>query len=297
VHPDDLLIVHPYYVAPMWQYYAPRVTPDPLPQPVTFNVLGEGDCLKEAVPVECYRKRYEKDFDDQARGHKRMLMLIAPDHARTIDPPKEGDRFGVLGLRFQYAKEQRTWPCGDTNDGLIGVEVMCASFPSFYRQSGPAAIPQPRVELAAMFGGELGLRGYTIDAAGGKLRPGGTLPITLYWAAQAPPTRDYTMFLHLCQDCDVPPAAQFDRPPLDGQFPAGQTSTWLVGDPVHDERAIPLVGPDGRPLAPGRYTLLLGVYPAGLAAPQLADRLPVASADAEVRGGTRLVLGEVTIGP
>jgi hypothetical protein len=317
VHPDDLLIVHPYYVAPMWQYYAPRVTPDPLPQPVTFNVLSEGDCLKQELPVECYRRRYEKDFDDAARGHKRMLMLIAPDHARTIDPPKtvaelteewrqagqhgdpptQPDRFGVLGLRFQYANQQRTWPCGDTSDALIGVEAMCASFPSFYRQSGPASIPQPRVKLAAVFGGELGLRGYTIDAAGGQLRPGGTLPITLYWAAQAPPTHDYTMFLHLCQDCDVPPAAQFDRPPLDGQFPAGQTSTWRVGDPVHDERAIPLVGPDGSPLAPGRYTLLLGVYPAGLAAPQLSDRLPVTSANAEVRGGTRLVLGEVTIGP
>jgi mannosyltransferase len=323
-HPDDLLIVHPYYVQPMLAYYAPRVTPDPLPQITTFDVLGQGHCLAEAqkdptkIPLECYRRVYEQDFNQVAAGHKRMLMLLAPDHARTIDPPKTlhelteewqkqpaatrgdaptgPDRYGLLGLRFQYA--QRTWPCGDTNDALIGVEVMCASFPSFYRQAGVGSIPQPQVRLAAVFGGELGLRGYTISPAAGALRPGGTLPITLYWAATVDhPTRDYTMFLHLCRDCDVPPLAQFDRPPLDGFAPAGRTSTWRLGDPVHDERAIPLIDPDGRPLAPGRYTLLLGVYPAGLAAPQLTDRLPVSSAAAEVRGGTRLVLGEVTIGP
>jgi hypothetical protein len=320
-HPDDLVIVHPYYVVPMWSYYAPRVTPDPLPQPITFDLLGQGYCRDVARDdqqrlVECYRKDYEAVFDQRAQGHKRMLMLIAPDHARTIDPPKtlaelteewqalpektrgtsptKPDQFGVLGLRFQYASKQRTWPCGDTGDALIGVEVMCASFPSFYRRTGPQSIPQPQVKLTATFGGELGLRGYTISPAGGALRPGGTLPITLYWAALKRPTRDYTMFLHLCRDCDQPPLAQLDRPPLDGQFRAGQTTTWKIGDPVHDERAIPLVGPDGQPLAPGRYTLLLGVYPAGQ--PQLDARLPAASPDATVRGGTRLVLAEVTIG-
>jgi mannosyltransferase len=322
-HPDDLLIVHPYYVQPMWAYYAPRVTPDPLPQITTYNVLGQGHCLAEAqkdpskIPLECYRRVYEQDFNQDAAGHKRMLMLLAPDHARTIDPPKtvaeliedwkklppetrgdaptQPDRYGLLGLRFQYS--QRTWPCGDTNDALIGVEVMCASFPSFYRQTGPDSIPQPQVKLVAEFGGELGLRGYTISPAGGALRPGGTLPITLYWAATVDhPMRDYTMFLHLCRDCAMPPLAQFDRPPLDGFYPAGQTSTWRLGDPVHDERAIPLIDPNGNPLAPGRYTLLLGIYPAGLAAPQLTDRLQVSSATGEVRGGTRLVLGEVIIG-
>jgi len=324
VHPDDLLIVHPYYVQPMWDYYAPRVTPDPLPRITAFDLLGQGYCRDVAQDdqkklVECYRKDYEAAFDQAAKGRKRMLMLLAPDHARTIDPPKtvaelieewktlppdmrgdvptQPDKYGVLGLRFQFASDQRTWPCGDTNDALIGVEVMCASFPSFYQQIGPDAIPQPQLKLAAVFGGELGLRGYTISPAGGALRPGGTLPITLYWAATVDhPTRDYTMFLHLCRDCDLPPLAQFDRPPLDGFYPAGQTSTWRLGDPVHDERAIPLIDPNGDPLAPGRYTLLLGAYPAGLAAPQLTDRLPVSSAAAEVRGGTRLVLGEVSIG-
>jgi len=97
------------------------------------------------------------------------------------------------------------------------------------------------------------------------------------------------MFLHLCRDCEMPPLAQFDRPPLDGYPPAGRTTTWIVGDPVHDERALALPAD----LPPGRYTLLLGVYPES--DPSEGARLAVSSTDAPVLGGTRLVLGEVTI--
>jgi hypothetical protein len=309
VHPDDLVIVQPYYVMPMWAYYAPRLTPDPLPQPAIFTNFGEGDCAvvyadRPAEIPKCYQRRYEQDFNQRAAGKKRMLMLIAPEHASTVDPPKtleqlraeaaaagqpapgQPDRYGWLGLRFQFAGDQRTWPCGGSGDAYIGVEVMCASFPEFY-QTGD--IPRPATELGAIFGGELGLRGYTVAPAGGALRPGGTLPITLYWQAAAPPTRDYTMFLHLCRDCASPPPAQADQRPLEGYPPAGHTSTWRVGDPVHDERTIALP-PD---LPPGRYTLLLGVYPFG--EPTEAARLAVAS-DAPVLGGTRLVLGEVEVG-
>ena len=309
VHPDDLVIVQPYYVMPMWQYYAPRVTPDPLPQPAIFTNFGEGDCavvyaVRPSEIPKCYQRRYEKDFNQRAYGKQRMLMLIAPEHARTVDPPKtleqlraeaaaagqpapqQPDRYGWLGLRFQFANDQHTWPCGGSGDAYIGVEVMCASFPETYRSG---QIPQPSIPLEATFGGELGLRGYTISAAGGTLRPGGTLPITLYWAATRQPTRDYTMFLHLCRDCSAPPLAQADGQPLDGYFPAGKTTTWRVGDPVHDERAIPLP----RDLPPGRYTLLLGVYPAG--EPSEGARLPIASS-AQVLSGARLVLGEVEIG-
>jgi hypothetical protein len=306
-HPDDLIILHPYYAQPMWDYYAPRVTPDPLPRVVAFDLLGQGYCRDVAQDdsrrlVECYRRNYEEAFDRAAYGRKRMLMLLAPDHARTIDPPKsveelraEGydvtqpDRYGFLGLRFQFASDQRTWPCGGTGDALIGVEVMCASFPSFYRQTGAASIPQPAVPLEATFGGELRLRGYSLDLLGNAVRPGGSLPVTLYWEAARPPARNYRMFLHLCHDCTIPPLANHDGYPLGGYPPAGQTTTWRVGDPVHDERSVLLPGT----LDPGRYTLLLGVYPEG--DPSEGARLPVAG-DAPVLGGTRLVLGEVVVG-
>jgi hypothetical protein len=99
------------------------------------------------------------------------------------------------------------------------------------------------------------------------------------------------MFLHLCRDCASPPlASDDDSPPLRGYAPAGKTTTWRIGDPVHDERTLALPAD----LTLGRYTLLLGVYPAG--DPSEQARLAVQSG-APVLGGTRLVLGEIEIGP
>jgi hypothetical protein len=287
--PDDLVIVHPYYVLPMYDYYAPRVTLDPLPRPVTFPIFAEGDRGGAHGPtreelLEFVRRRYEPFFGQQAQGAKRALLLIAPEHARTVDPPPTpGDEFGWLGLRFQYP--QRTWPCGGVT--FVGVALMCQSFPETF---GAGAAPQPVTPLPALFGGELRLRGYTLVPHGGALRPGGALPLTLFWEAAAPPTRRYHMFLHLCRACDSPPPAGADGPPLFGYPPAGDTTTWRVGDPVHDERALRL--PPGLP--PGRYTLLLGVYPAG--DPAIAARLPVAT-DGRTLPAGRLVLGEVQVGP
>ncbi len=315
-HPDDLVIVHPYYVSPLWDYYAVRVTPDPLPQPVIFPVFAAGDCAKSnpdpVQALECIRRKYnEPFFNAQAYGKKRALLLIAPDHAKTVDPPKtlaqllaeysltqhkpgdqpptQDDKYGWAGLRFQYSSDQRTWPCG--GNAYIGVEVMCQSYPSTFNAGGRGKVPQPATLLDATFGGELHLRGYSLDLFGGLARPGGSLPVTLYWDAAASPTHDYQMFLHLCRDCALPPLASDDNsPPLHGYAPAGLTTTWQVGDPVHDERTVALPAD----LPPGRYTLLLGVYPMGN--PSEQARLLVASA-ARVLGGTRLVLGEVIVIP
>jgi mannosyltransferase len=302
--PDDLLILHPYYVRPLWDYYAPRVTADPLPQPVTFPIFGEGylDTPASREQARDFAAReYEPFFDSVAQGRARALMLLAPDHARMVDPPltleelqakarregwaalpTEADEYGLLGLRFHYP--QRSWPCG--GDGFVGVRLMCQSFPELFGEGRP---PGPQLPLAATFGGELALRGYTLKptTADGSFRPGGGLAVTLFWEAAAPPRADYTVFLHLCQDCGLPPLASDDAPPLLGYPPAGRTSTWIVGDPVHDERLLRLPAD----LPPGRYTLLAGVYPLGN--PAIEARLPVLGAGARPDG--RLPLAEVEI--
>ncbi len=289
VHPDDLVLLHPHYVEPMYAYYAPRVTPDPLPQPITFPVFAEGDVCGIVNPtrqqtLECIRRRFEPFFNQQATGRKRALLLIAPDHARTVDPPPLPiDRFGWVGLRFQYP--QRTWPCGGSD--FVGVLLMCQSFPETFNAGGPGAIPQPDTALNATFGGELRLRGLTLALHGGAARAGGSLPVTLYWEAVAPPTHDYRIFLHLCRDCDVSPVANDDGPPLGGYAPAGMTTTWRIGDPVHDERSLPLP----QTLPPGRYTLVLGVY-SGDGTP--ASRLPIVTR-APTLSNNRLVLGSVDV--
>jgi hypothetical protein len=303
-HPDDLVLLHPYYVQPLWDYYAPRVSADPLPAPVSFPIFGEGYLDSPATREqarEFVRREYEPFFDQVAQGRARALLLIAPEHARTVDPPKTldelmaetqaagaadlpgaPDEFGWLGLRFQFP--QRSWPCG--GDGFVGVRLMCQSFPELY---GQGRAPTPQSPLSASFGGALRLDGYTLKPTtlDGSFRRGGGLPITLFWQALAPAHDDYSMFLHLCQDCEQPPVASDDAPPLMGHAPAGQTHTWLVGDPLHDERLLRLPAE----LAPGRYRLLLGVYPLGN--PSITARLPVEGAKVLANG--RLVLAEVEV--
>lgn len=284
VHPDDLVILHPYYVAPLYAYYAPRVTPDPLPEPTIFWIFAEGYRRDFA---EYVRKRYEPDFQRAAQGKKRMFLLIAPDHARTVDPPinPPQDTYGWVGLRFQYP--QHTWPCGGSGAALIGVAIMCQSFPEYATFGSGGTIPQPTIARNATFANQLRLRGYSLDLAGGKARPGGTLPITLYWEAITQPTNDYSIFLHLCRDCTSPPLANDDGPPLGGYGDAGHTTTWQIHDPVHDERTLKLPAT----LAPGTYTLILGVYPIGNPSPtaRLAINAP------QTLDTNRLILGEITI--
>ena len=285
VVPDDLVIVHPYYVMPLYDYYAPRVTPDPLPQPISFPIFAEGDrggLEDDAALRDFIRKRYDPFYREQAQDRRRVLLLIAPDHAATIDPPPTAaDRYGWLGLRFAYP--QRTWPCGGAT--FVGVEIMCQSYPEVF---GSGVIPQPATPLIANFGSELQLRGISITPHGTTLRAGGTLPITLYWQATAPPGHDYRMFLHLCRECDTPPLANNDSPPLFGYGDAGRTTTWRIADPVHDERAL-LLPAD---LAPGTYSLLLGVY-------TVEDgelrRLPITSTTPSMPDN-RLVIAQVEIG-
>ena len=309
-HPDDLIIIHPYYTLPLWQYYAPRVTANPMPEPTVFDVFGEGLCVErnqgnpEAIR-QCYRRTYDQPFNRFANGKKRALLLIAPDHAATIDPPKslddlrretppgqelptKPDQYGWVGLRFLYA--QRFWACGTQT--FLGIKTMCLSFPETFEAAAgvQTAPPAPTVPLEATFGNEILLRGYSIDLFGGVTRPGGTLPITLYWQSLVNPSKNYSVFLHLCQQCDQPPLASVDEAPLHGYPPAGLTSTWR-GYPVHDERSLHLPAT----LAPGRYTLILGLRPADEDSADQSLRLPITTTQAQVVGSTRLVLGEVVI--
>jgi hypothetical protein len=122
-----------------------------------------------------------------------------------------------------------------------------------------------RVSLAQMspvearLGETIRLRGYRL---GGMPQPGGTLALTLYWEALAPPDGDYTVFAHLVGAADTI-LGQKDRPPQDGAAP---TSTWVWGQVLADHYQIP-VHPDA-PLGPA--WLMVGMYD-----PLSGERLPV----------------------
>jgi hypothetical protein len=101
--------------------------------------------------------------------------------------------------------------------------------------SGDVDVPQEaRLEVPAVFGDAIGLRGVHLA------REDGQLIVRTWWQATAAPDSDYTALVHLYDDTGAL-LATADAPPLKGGFP---TSLWEEGDLVeeahhfaNDERA------------------------------------------------------------
>jgi len=104
--------------------------------------------------------------------------------------------------------------------------------------------------IGARLGGSITLVGADLSSA--RVMAGDTVTVTLVWQAEAEVAHDYTVFVHL-MDAGGQPAAQADAPPLDGAYP---TSWWLPGDVVRDPHRLAIPAD----LAPGVYTLLVGMY-------------------------------------
>ncbi len=129
----------------------------------------------------------------------------------------------------------------------------------FGRKLPPGApIPNPQT---VRLGEAIQLRGFSVDAS--QIRPGGSLPLTLYWQATAPVPTDFTVFVQVL-DSRGKLAAQMDGQPIHGYFP---TSQWPVGEFVPDQVDVPLPAD----LPAGTYTVITGMYNL-----QTLERLPVA---------------------
>jgi hypothetical protein len=278
VHPDDVVILHPSYMQPLYDYYMHRFSADPPPPPALFAAFKQGQ-------TEFTRRDWDAARRESLAGHYRSFLVIAPDHARTVDIPnkKYDDEYGLVGIYYQYSREVKKWPCGIWR--FNGVHLYCQESPEAYETG---EVMQPATRVGVRFGEHLDFLGYTLkattEAGPGVYRAGGVVPISLFWEVTQQIEQDFSVFLHLCQDCSQPPLASSDGQPLNGYLP---TSTWLPRKPARDDRAIPLP-PD---MPPGRYTLLLGMYHPNNPAP--AARLPVR--DGQVLAHHRLVLGEVEV--
>ena len=79
-----------------------------------------------------------------------------------------------------------------------------------------------------------------------------TLNLTLYWKADAAPSKDYTVFVQLLGP-DGRPVAQSDSQPASGRFP---TSYWEPGETIVDAHEVEL----DSLLHSGRYKLIAGLY-------------------------------------
>lgn len=114
---------------------------------------------------------------------------------------------------------------------------------------------------------------------------GESLPVSLWWMADAKPKQDYSISAFLLNNAGAL-VAQHDGPPLDGKAP---TSGWHTGDLRFDQPHISIPAD----LAPGNYQLCLKVY-------WYADPKPLpvkgGSSPASVApDGTYLILGTVTV--
>ena len=273
VHPDDLVLLHPGDLEPLYRYYARRVTSQPMPEPVHFTGLFQAENFG---PAELDRR-----IRPLLRTKKRAWLLIAPDHARVIDPPPTPeDEVGWIGLAFQYGDREGRIQCGEQPyAGFVGLRLYCNNLPDI-----AGSVPEPAVKLDVTFADQLRLRGYSLIPFAGGPRPGGTLPISLFWEPLASlEATDYVVFLHLTLPDDPRPLAQTDGRPMEEGQP---TSRWTQPlSQLHDDRTIPL--PPG--LAPGRYVLRLGLYRAAD-----GERVDAESSSAPVMDDA-VVLGEVEI--
>jgi hypothetical protein len=108
----------------------------------------------------------------------------------------------------------------------------------------------PEIELHTRLGDKVELVGFD------QIRPMGKqsddVELTLYWRPLTRLETDYTVFVHLRNEDDET-IAQKDGPPAGGLYPS---SLWEPGEIIRDE--ISLVRE--KPLAPGRYKLVTGLY-------------------------------------
>jgi hypothetical protein len=268
VTPGDAVIVHPAYISPLYRYYAPRVSPDPLPPAQAFGRAG-------AAGYD--QKEFDNDYSALLAEKRRGWLLIAPLNAKTIDPPNPQypqDDMGRVGINFMTADLNDKWRCQDEPYRVFnGLRLLCQSFPAPLQAgslelSGAWPVPQ---SATATFGAGLDLLGYEFAPwyADGSAVAGGTLPIRLSWRTRAQLPADYRMFVHLVPALGAPVAAQLDTAPLNGGLP---TSRWPLDRPLHDEVAVPLPAD----LAAGRYLVVLGWYDPAI--PEVdAQRLPVSA--------------------
>lgn len=137
----------------------------------------------------------------------------------------------------------------------------------------------PAVTMTTSLADGITFLGYDLGPA--RPQPGDKLDLTLYWRAATTPGRSYTVFTHVL-DGNGAVVAGWDNQPCHATCP---TDAWQPGEILRDEYAIPLPAT----LAPGTYTLEIGLYEPGTGA-----RVPVFTTDAQ-SASDRIVLGQVLV--
>jgi len=134
-------------------------------------------------------------------------------------------------------------------------------------------IPHPQ---RARVGERIHLLGYDVQPA--AVRPGEVLTLTLYWQADGPVARSYTVFTHLLDEAGLV-RAQRDGIPHLGRYP---TDRWRPGETVVDPYPMRLA----EDASAGEYQFEVGMYDPAAG----AQRLPLFDASGARQRDDRLLL-------
>lgn len=195
---------------------------------------------------------------------ERVYLFPRIDDAELVALDTRGQRYVPPGsLAYEAGLEEvlcdPAWGPVFEREGLLLLRK--GSAPNRF----PVAVPSYATRSGARFADGIVLAGYEVPRR--LIRPAEVPRVVLYWLAEQPPSRNWTVFVHLVgQPGDV--WGQMDAPPLCGEAP---TSSWRPGQLLRDDVwPIPRRG-----IPPGEYRLLLGLYD-----PATGERLRSGSTDA-----------------
>ena len=113
-------------------------------------------------------------------------------------------------------------------------------------------IPDMQYSEITFLSQNIRLLGYDLNPRGNVLLTGQPLNVTLYWQAQATPTKSFTVFVHLYGP-DGQVVTQHDAPPCSGDC---LTNTWVSGEVLSDNHILTI----NSEMPEGQYILGVGLY-------------------------------------
>jgi len=202
----------------------------------------------------------------------------------------------VLGLAGWLPRRWGRWMVAAFACFLLGLAVAAPwawiapayALPPPLTEAQVAALPQwgglssLPARMEADFGGVMRLLGYDLGTE--ATEPGGQVEVTLYWEALAPADRDYTVFVHLLGEGELP-VAQRDTFPGLGRL----STTWLTPGYAWADRYV-LQVPDTA-YAPDVAQIEVGLYDAAT-----GTRLAATASDGEPLGDN-VRFGQVELRP
>jgi hypothetical protein len=277
---------------------APQVNPAFRPQVWVDEPLGAGVLVGYDLPTDEFRPgdtmnlalylRLVRDAAAQSAPEDLIVDWVAPDgqvvERQELYAAERAQGEHTVRLMAPFAVFEYTMP------GRYVIEVYPAGDDSNRMRLAVGKVTNsrrlPKLKIAHRRDVSVGedlvrFVGYGVRPSE-RVGSGGKVTVDLFWEAQRPVDRDYTVFVHLLGGYNPatggPVWAQDDGYPLDGGHP---TTRWLPGRTIADRHTLVLPAE----IPSGVYSIEVGLYDA-----LTGERLSVVDSDQD-----RILIGEVQI--